>query len=104
MRHQRQAPSASSQPPQPRRVLARGWLAGWHEHCDFLAAGQPLAGLFDGSSDDQQLLQRLSQCVSDDERARLVAGAIECGSTAAVAAAGADAIAGMSGARLWQRM
>ena len=56
------------------------------------------AGLFDGSIDDQQLLQRLSQCMSDDERARLGTWAIECGSKAAVAAAGADAIAAMSGA------
>ena len=42
--------------------------------------------------------QRLSQCVDDDERARLGVRAIECGSTMAVAAFGADAIAAKAGA------
>ena len=50
-----------------------------------------------GPGDDEQLLlQRLAQCVDDDERARLGARAIEFGSTMAVAAAGADAIAAMA--------
>ena len=49
---------------------------------------------FEQLSEEQQQ-QRLLQCMTDDERARLGARAIECGSTA-VAAAGADAIINMA--------
>ena len=76
------------------------------EHLDMESATQSTGtkrakrSWMQGPGDDEQQLelQRLAQCVDDDERARLGARAIEFGSTMAVAAAGADAIAAMAGA------
>ena len=50
---------------------------------------------------ERDQLERLTLCVDDDERARLGARAIECGSTMAVAADGAEAIVAMTGAVRW---
>ena len=71
------------------------------EHLDMMESPTKTTGTkrswMQGPGDDEQLLlQRLAQCVDDDERARLGARAIEFGSTMAVAAAGADAIAAMA--------
>ncbi len=80
-------------------ITGTGWLTSAYgaQSSSWLGGGQPLTvGLVEESSEERQQLQRLAEYVVDDERARLGARAIECGSME-VAAAGADAIFAMSG-------